>query len=192
MSVWPLQHKVVFSTCPPPLSLMSFIFFWSWKKPFFFFRFHLGKFQLIATITERRFVRHIDAGVSGKAEHTGTYGLCARKWLTKSFLHYFFERDAEAASVLQWNSLLQRLSAPASFVCRFVSQPKRIHMPSPCFSPCPISSKGKRQRSWNSISFVLENSVWTCACATHDIMAPRTGPRSPCIRLQLFILHFML
>lgn len=55
----------------------------------------------------------------------------------------YFERDAEAAPILQYNSLLQRLSASSSFVCRFVSQPKRIHMPSPCFSPCPDFSKGK-------------------------------------------------
>lgn len=59
----------------------------------------------------------------------------------------FFERDAEAASILQYNSLLQKLSASSSFVCCFVSQPKQIHMHSPCFSLCPdfFTAKAEKQ-----------------------------------------------
>lgn len=86
----------------------------------------------------------------------------------------FFERDAEAASILQYNSLLQRLSASSSFAALFPSQSRFT-----CIllvSPCAPTSTQQRQRSRNSISFVLESSAWTCDCAIRDIMALELVP----------------
>lgn len=60
-------------------------------------------------------------------------------------------------------------------------------------SPCALTSTQQRQRSRNSISFVLESSAWTCDCAIRDIMAPELVPYphaffSP----TAFILHDIL
>lgn len=44
------------------------------------------------------------------------------------------------------------------------------------FLPVPWPLRKERHRSRNSISFVLQGSMWTCDCATHGIMVPEQVP----------------
>lgn len=96
------------------------------------------------------------------------------KWLSKSF--FFTSRETQKQALSYSIIVFSRGCQPhlplsaalfpsqKGFTCLLLVSPR-----------APTSPK-KRQRSRNSISFVLENSAWTCDCDTHDIMALELVP----------------